>query len=432
MRDFLQRTLIWVAVIALLGLILWQLISPQDALIVVALLLGAWLSFHLFHVALLLRWLRHPSPERVPDGFGAWRVVFTALYRQARTQRQSKQKLTNVLERFINAGEAMPDGVVVLDEGERIEWINPSAQDHLGLDRKTDVGNQLLNLVRQPSFHAYMSEDNHSQPLILRTGAPSEKVLSIQLVPFDSTRKLLLSRDITQLERVQTVHRDFVANVSHELRTPLTVVGGFLETFADMPEPDPAMLKQFMPMMLEQTRRMQSLVEDLLMLSRLENSPKSVPMDPVDIDALLDTLVVEAEGLSRGRHTVVLEKSSRHGLWGSEKELHSAFGNLVSNAVRYTPEGGTVTLQWRDDGERAVFSVRDTGIGIPREHIPRLTERFYRVDRGRSRNNGGTGLGLAIVKHVIARHHARLEISSEPDKGSCFSVSFAGEQLSER
>jgi two-component system phosphate regulon sensor histidine kinase PhoR len=431
LREFLQRTLIWLILIALLGLVLWAVAGPVDALLVVGLILAAWLAFHLYHIALLLRWLKHPSSERVPDGLGAWQVVFMTLYRQVRSQSQSKRKLTNVLERFINAGEAMPDGVVVLDEHDRIEWLNPSAVEHLGLDRKRDVGNQLLNLIRQPAFHSYMSEQSFAKPLVLRFAQPRELVLSVQLVPFDSTRKLLLSRDITQLEMVQTVHRDFVANVSHELRTPLTVIGGFLETLSDMDEPSPALLNQFMPMMLEQTRRMQTLVEDLLTLSRLENSPKALPAEKVNMDEMLATLKVEAEGLSQGQHQIQVDKASARWLWGSANELRSAFGNLVSNAVRYTPPGGTVTLAWRDQGEKVVFSVTDSGIGIPREHIPRLTERFYRVDRGRSRGSGGTGLGLAIVKHVVARHHAKLDVQSEPEKGSTFSVTFYADRVAE-
>ncbi|WP_046167704.1 phosphate regulon sensor histidine kinase PhoR [Chromobacterium vaccinii] len=428
MRELLQRTALWLAAILIVSAGFWALSSATDALLVLAISLGGWLAFNLYHIALLLRWLRHPVPERVPDGFGVWHSVFMILYRTMRNQSQSKKKLTHALERFINAGEAMPDGVVVLDEHDRIEWVNPMAVEHLGLDRKRDVGNQILNLIRQPAFHTYMKNASFSQPLTLSFSQPRELVISLQLVPFDSTRKLLLTRDITQLERVQTVHRDFVANVSHELRTPLTVVGGFLETLNDMPEVDERTLRQFLPMMMEQSRRMQSLVEDLLALSRLENSPKAVSSEHVDMQMMLDTLMVEAEGLSQGRHQVKLARCSDAGLWGSGQELHSAFGNLVSNAVRYTPEGGSITLSWQDEGEQLRFSVADTGIGIPREHIPRLTERFYRVDRGRSRGSGGTGLGLAIVKHVLARHHARLEIKSEPDKGSTFSAVFPRER----
>jgi len=431
LREFLQRVAGWMTFILIIGAGFWLFSGAREGLIALAVGLGGMLAFHLFHIALLLRWLKNPTAGRVPDGLGSWHTVFMTLYRQVRTQDQSKRKLTHVLERFINAGEAMPDGVVVLDEHDRIEWLNPMAVEHFGLDRQRDVGNLLLNLIRQPAFHAYMKADNFSQPLILKYSQPREIVLTIQLVPFDSTRKLLLSRDITQLEMVHTVHRDFVANVSHELRTPLTVIGGFLETLHDMPEDDPSALRQFLPMMMEQSRRMQSLVEDLLTLSRLENSPVPLAAEKVDMGEMLDTLMVEAEGLSQGRHVIRLQRQSQSWLWGSARELHSAFSNLVSNAVRYTPEGGSISLCWREEDERAVFSVSDTGIGIPREHIPRLTERFYRVDRGRSRGNGGTGLGLAIVKHVVARHHARLEVLSEPDMGSTFSVVFGQERIAE-
>ena len=431
MRDFLQRVLAWLAAVVVLSAGFWVFSSAQDGLIALAICLGGMLGFHLFHVALLLRWLKNPTAERVPDGLGVWHTVFMTLYRQVRTQNQSKRKLTHVLERFINAGEAMPDGVIVLDEHDRIEWLNPMAVEHFGLDRQRDVGNLLLNLIRQPSFHAYIKADNFSQPLVLKYSQPREIVLAIQLVPFDSTRKLMLSRDITQLEMVHTVHRDFVANVSHELRTPLTVIGGFLETLSDMAADDSTLLRQFLPMMMEQSRRMQTLVEDLLTLSRLENSPAPLTSEKVNMGEMLETLMVEAEGLSQGRHQISLQHLSDQWLWGSARELHSAFSNLVSNAIRYTPEGGRIELSWREETERVVFSVSDTGIGIPREHIPRLTERFYRVDRGRSRGNGGTGLGLAIVKHVVARHHARLEILSEPDMGSTFSVAFGRERVAD-
>ncbi|MDF0605105.1 phosphate regulon sensor histidine kinase PhoR [Neisseriaceae bacterium TC5R-5] len=432
MHEFLKRTLSLLFSILLLALMMAWFGSVELGLITVIAGLASWLAVNLYHLALLLRWLQSPTLERMPDGFGAWHAVFMTLYRNRRSQHHSQKKLTNVLERFINAGEAMPDGVVVLDENDRIEWVNPMAEPHLGLDRKRDVGNQILNLVRQPAFHAYMQQESFSQPLVLHFAQPRELVISLQLVPFDSTRKLLLSRDITQLERVQTVLKDFVANVSHELRTPLTVVGGFLETLGDMPKVDEATFRQFLPMMLEQSRRMQTLVEDLLTLSRLENSAKVEIVERVDMQLMLDSLRVEAEGLSQGHHEIVLNNCSHAVLWGATRELHSAFSNLVSNAVRYTPPAGRITLAWQEHDNELHFSVSDSGIGIPREHIPRLTERFYRVDRGRSRSSGGTGLGLAIVKHVLVRHQARLEISSEPDKGSTFVVIFARDRHGDR
>jgi two-component system phosphate regulon sensor histidine kinase PhoR len=429
LRDFLHRSLLYAALILALSLACWLILGLVPALLTEIALLSGWLLFHLWHVARLTAWLQHPSARHIPDGYGSWASTFMALYRQARKQDENRKRLSAALERFTNAGEAMPDGVIVLNGHDRIDWMNPMAVEHFALDRTLDVGSQLLNLIRHPAFHSYMAAGQFSQPLVLVSGNARDRVLSIQLVPFDLSHKMLLSRDITSLERVQTVHRDFVANVSHELRTPLTVVGGFIETLSDMDEVDTATLKHFLPMMMEQSRRMQRLVEDLLVLSKLENDPKAIEFDKVDMDALLDTLLIEAEGLSRGRHRIALTQHSPDWLWGCPQELHSAFGNLVSNAIRYTPEGGTITLAWQVDSHGARFSVTDTGIGIPREHIPRLTERFYRVDRGRSRSSGGTGLGLAIVKHVVARRRAKLEVHSQDEQGSTFSVVFGREHI---
>jgi two-component system phosphate regulon sensor histidine kinase PhoR len=310
-----------------------------------------------------------------------------------------------------------------MDAEDRIEWCNPRSMQHLGLDRKKDLGQHIAYLVRQPAFQQYLLNQDYSQPVILRNVAGNDFVLSVQLVPFDSTRKLLLTRDITQLERVQTVHRDFVANVSHELRTPLTVVGGFLETLLDMPDMDASTREAQLKMMFEQTQRMQRLVEDLLTLSRLENGVEARD-ERVDTPGLLQLLASEAQGLSQGRHRIALQLDSAVQVRGNYDELHSAFGNLVSNAVRYTPEGGQITLRWQQENGAPVFSVQDTGLGIEAQHIPRLTERFYRVDRGRSRATGGTGLGLAIVKHIAQRHQAKLDIRSELGQGSCFAIHF--------
>ncbi|MBV1774930.1 phosphate regulon sensor histidine kinase PhoR [Burkholderiaceae bacterium DAT-1] len=389
-----------------------------EGLLIAGLLI--WLGYHLGNLSRLARWLDDPQVGNVPASMGVWDNVFNRLYRLVRVQGKNQRMLSQALDRFISAGEAMPEGVVVLDTSDRIEWCNPRSMQHLGLDRKKDLGQHIAYLVRQPVFQRYLSEQDYSHPVILRLG---ELVLSIQLVPFDSTRKLLLSRDITQLERVQTVHRDFVANVSHELRTPLTVVGGFLETLIDMPHLDQATRESQMRMMYEQTQRMQRLVEDLLALSKLENGGE-MREDRVDVASLIQLVASEADGISQGRHTVTVEQCDQVGLRGNYDELHSALGNLVSNAVRYTPEGGEIRLSWRADDMGGVFSVKDTGIGIEPQHIPRLTERFYRVDRGRSRATGGTGLGLAIVKHILQRHQGRLEVTSEMGKGSCFSLRF--------
>jgi two-component system phosphate regulon sensor histidine kinase PhoR len=280
-------------------------------------------------------------------------------------------------------------------------------------------------LARQPEFVQYLSVANFTTPLILRGTRQDDIVLSVKVVPYGINNKLLISRDITHLERIETMRRDFVANVSHELRTPLTVINGFVETLQDMPRLDNDMSRRALALMGEQTSRMEGLVNDLLTLSRLENSQNTLAEEVVDVPVLLQSLYQEGNALSSGKHVLKLELESGAKVQGNAAELRSAFGNLVSNAVRYTPQSGDIVMSWKalDDG-KVVFSVRDSGIGIAPEHIPRLTERFYRVDRSRSRETGGTGLGLAIVKHIVNRHQGYLEIVSEEGKGSTFSIIF--------
>ena len=277
-------------------------------------------------------------------------------------------------------------------------------------------------LVRRPEFVEYLAQTQHDDPLILRRMQGTSLSLSIQMVPYSNNQRLLVSYDITQVEKDERVRQDFVANVSHELRTPITVVGGFIETLLEGETLEPALLRRVLGTMQSQTQRMQNLVEELLSLSRLEGQHTPAPETPVAADLLMRQLVQMAEQLSKGRHEVRGILKTPDIILGADNELLSAFGNLVTNAVRYTPEGGKITLQWELERGEGVFSVQDTGIGIASEHIPRLTERFYRVDLARSRETGGTGLGLAIVKQVLLHHDARLEVSSQPGQGSIFSV----------
>ncbi|PHV12184.1 phosphate regulon sensor histidine kinase PhoR [Chitinimonas sp. BJB300] len=426
----LWRSALLLAGISLMGLLFQPFFGWSTTLLVIIAGLVGMLAYHLYNLHRLNRWLNDPTPQSIPETMGSWDAVYSKLYRMVRAQGKNQRMLSAALDRFVAAGEAMPEGVVVMDEEDRIEWCNPRSMQHLGLDRKKDLGQHIAYLVRQPAFQQYLLNQDYSQPVVLRHVAGNDFVLSLQLVPFDSTRKLLLTRDITQLERIQTVHRDFVANVSHELRTPLTVVGGFLETLLDMPELDAATREAQLKLMFEQTQRMQRLVEDLLTLSRLENGVEGRE-ERVDTPALLQQLASDAEGLSQGRHTVSVMKETDLCVRGNYDELHSAFGNLVSNAVRYTPDGGHITLSWQLEHGYPVFSVTDTGLGVEAQHIPRLTERFYRVDRGRSRTTGGTGLGLAIVKHIAQRHQAKLEVKSEIGAGSCFAIVFPANRLLE-
>jgi two-component system phosphate regulon sensor histidine kinase PhoR len=319
----------------------------------------------------------------------------------------------------------LPEGVVILGEADRIEWCNPQAEQHFGLDNQRDIGQQITYLARQPEFVQYLAKNNYTEPLVLRGTRHDGLVLSIKLIAYGGSKRLLISRDITHLERIETMRRDFVANVSHELRTPLTVVNGFVETMQDMPTLENDMSRRALLLMGDQTKRMENLVNDLLTLSRLENEQNVLPEEKVDVPDLMRTLLEEGRSLSNGKHQLHLELASEARLGGCGNELHSAFGNLVTNAIRYTPQGGDIVLRWTEQpGGQMQFSVKDSGIGIAPQHISRLTERFYRVDRSRSRETGGTGLGLAIVKHIAIRHQAQLNITSEEGKGSTFSIVF--------
>jgi two-component system phosphate regulon sensor histidine kinase PhoR len=429
MPSFWGKSLAILLLLLAGALIVWPLYGATAALLAFNAGLLVWLLHHLRNLYQFRHWLRNPSFATIPQGSGMWETPFSALYRLMRRHLQSESQLSAALERFRQAGAAMPDGMVILDEQDRIEWCNPSAQAHFGIDLSRDAGQQLTYLVRHPQFLEYLDAASYIEPLILRLPLNIDITLAIQLVPYGDKQKLIFSRDITHFERIETVRRDFVANVSHELRTPLTVLCGFLETMIDTPQLDAEIRRRTLRLMQDQAQRMQHLVEDLLTLSRLETAQTPTYEEPVDVPAMVRALHQEAMALSGGRHHVQLQTESADWLNGSPQELRSAFGNLIGNAVRYTPEGGEIRLRWhRLDGQPA-FTVEDSGIGIDAQHIPRLTERFYRVDRGRSRETGGTGLGLAITKHVLNRHQARLDIASEPGRGSRFSAVFPEQRL---
>jgi len=382
------------------------------------------LMWHVRHLARLERWLADPQPGRVPEGQGIWDKVLGALHRLERDTERREKDLSNALAHMRRAVQALPDGVVILDSQNQIEWFNRTAEAQLQLDVRSDLGQSIGNLVREPEFIEYLESAREDAVRITRPGL----ALSLQLISFGQSQKMLLSRDVTHAERVDTMRRDFVANVSHELRTPLTVLVGFLETIHNL-KLDPQRQRDYLGMMQDQASRMQRIIEDLLTLSALDSAPPAAADKRVALKPLLARLRADAEALSGGRHTIQTQIDADTDLLGVEGELASAFGNLVSNAIRYTPAGGTVTLAWRESEQGGRFIVEDTGIGIDAEHIPRLTERFYRVDRSRSRETGGTGLGLAIAKHALARHDATLEVESTPGKGSRFSARFPARRL---
>jgi len=428
MSGVLIRTSAAVFLLAVLALVPGVLVGAAWGWALFSLGLAFLLLHHVVHLGMLRRWVARSLAESVPEGSGEWREVFTLLYRRQRAEVGERRRLARLLARSRQAGRALPYGVAILDAERRIVWCNDSSEAHFGISAEADAGQPITNLVRQPEFVAYVAGGDFSRPLQLRTQRADGLVLSVQIVPYVESQHLLLSRDVTQAEKLDTVRRDFVANVSHELRTPLTVLVGFLETVREL-KLDPERSRDYLNLMAEQSRRMQRIIDDLLTLSMLESAPEPPADERVAVRALLERVRAEAEALSAGRHRIVLEAEEGLDLLGAEAEIASAIANLVNNAVRYTPKGGEVRLSWRASPRGAEFAVEDNGVGIAPEHIPRLTERFYRVDRGRSRESGGTGLGLAIVKHALARHQATLEIESEPGKGSRFSARFPARRI---
>ncbi len=382
-------------------------------------------ALHVYQLARLERWLQNPHADNLPDPWGAWGVVFASVYRALRLEARKRVAVDKELELFTQAAQALPGGIAMLDVGDQLLWCNDTAATHLGLQTSRDYGLRVTNIVRVPQLAAFLQSALPDDTLDYRPAHNPGQLLSLKAIPFSDGRKLLVSFDISKIERADTTRRDFIANVSHELRTPLTVIHGFLEHMCDTPIQPPAQARRHITLMAQQSDRMLKLVDDLLLLSRLEESDGPQREERVDIYALALSLADDARALSAGRHPIELTVAEGAAITGSADELRSAFGNLVSNAVRYTPQGGRITLAWCIDAKGGgIFGVTDTGIGVAAEHIPRLTERFYRVDRGRSRETGGTGLGLAIVKHVALRHQAALEIQSEAGAGSEFRIVF--------
>jgi two-component system phosphate regulon sensor histidine kinase PhoR len=421
-KAVIRRGLIGPGVVAAVTVL--AALAGNTAMALALLAVGAAIivGWHLYQAQRLHDWAQGPLHAPVPEARGAWDEVFAALHRRVRSRAARQRELAQVIARFREAAAAIPDGIVLLDREQRIEWANRQALAQLGLDLRHDTGQPVVNLVRQPEFLRYLDAADYSRSALVPSARQSGHMLALQLVPFGLEEKLLMSRDVTEVEAVARMRREFIANVSHELKTPLTVVSGFIETLQDV-EVDEAQRARFLALMHEQARNMRRLVNDLLTLSALESDQHPPARDAVAVAPLLSALAREAEGLSKGAHTIAVEKGTGAIILGSREELRSAFSNLVTNAVRYTEPGGCISLTWRVELDgTGVFSVHDTGIGVPPEHVARLTERFYRVDRGRSRETGGTGLGLAIVKHVLLRHDAELVIESEPGRGSTFSV----------
>lgn len=431
----------WLLGVAVAGVPLAYLFEPAGtrvslALAVMAALVATALWLYDRHrLRLTLAWLAAPAASAAsspPSNGGDFDELSGRLQRALRLCEQQAEAAREQLAQFLSAIEALPNGVLLLDADDTIQWLNRTAAEHFGLHPLSDRGQRITNIVRAPAFVAYLQSGNTDAELVL-PGPHGSASLSLLVQPYGDSMRLVLSQDITERERTDAMRRDFVANVSHEIRSPLTVLAGYVDTMLQLPL-TPTERERALTVMHQQAERMQTLVSDLLALAQIEGAPRPSAENWVGLADLLHRLEIDITAIDAGQHQVsVAGQSAACSISGVESELFSAFWNLASNALRYTPAGGEVSVTWqlRADGG-GEFSVSDSGPGIAREHIPRLTERFYRVDTSRSRATGGTGLGLAIVKHVVQRHGGELLITSEPGKGSQFRIQLPPHRLREQ
>ncbi len=423
-----RRLLLLLAACGLIGLITGQYAWA------LAIGLGAYLLWHLKQLLRLHAWLRERQPDDAPpEGYGLWGEVFDSIYHLQRRDQRVRGRLQAVIDRVQESTAALRDAVIMLDSEGNLEWWNRAAEQLLGLKTPQDSGQAITNLVRHPRLKEYFEAGQYQEALEIPSPINDRQRLQLQITRYGNNEHLMFVRDVTRLHQLEQMRKDFVANVSHELRTPLTVISGYLETLLDnVEEVNPRWLRALQQMQ-QQGSRMQNLLNDLLLLAKLEATDYPSDNQPVAMDLLLLSIRNDAQALSGSRnHRISLEADHQVRLKGSEAELRSAFSNLVFNAVKYSPEESEIRIRWWADEQGGHFSVADSGIGIEAKHLPRLTERFYRVDSSRASTTGGTGLGLAIVKHVLLRHRARLDITSVPGKGSTFTCHFPAQQLSRR
>ncbi|MBA1191681.1 phosphate regulon sensor histidine kinase PhoR [Pseudomonas entomophila] len=393
--------------------------------------LALYLAWTLKQLLRLHDWLRNHQPDEAPpDGYGLWGEVFDSIYHLQRRDQRVRGRLQAVIDRVQESTAALRDAVIMLDSEGNLEWWNRAAETLLGLKTPQDGGQPVTNLVRHPRFKEYFEQGNYLEPLEIPSPVNDHLRVQLHITRYGNNEHLMLVRDVTRIHQLEQMRKDFVANVSHELRTPLTVITGYVETLLDNVEGINPRWTRALQQMHQQSERMQTLLNDLLLLAKLEATDYPSESQPVSVEPLLRSIQGDATALSgeRGQQITLDAEPGVH-LKGSEAELRSAFSNLIFNAVKYTRDGGQIRIRWWRDAQGAHLSVQDTGIGIDAKHLPRLTERFYRVDSSRASNTGGTGLGLAIVKHVLLRHRGRLEITSVMGHGSTFTCHFPLNQV---
>ncbi|MBB86849.1 MAG: phosphate regulon sensor histidine kinase PhoR [Abyssibacter sp.] len=425
-QSELRRIVLWAALGMAVGVLLesmaWGLVAA----------IAPYAFWHTVQAYRLTKWLSGGRLSEIPEATGLWGAIFEGIYSLKRRNRKRKRRLAAIVSEFQASTAALPDAAVVINRDDEIVWFNHSAGRLLGFGTQRDVGQRIGFLLRSPDFNRYIESGEYDGGVEIAAPNNEHVTLNVRLVPYGNQQRLLIARDVSHLHRLEQTRRDFVANASHELRTPLTVLSGYIDMMEQETGEELAAWRMPVTEMRNQALRMQRIITDLLKLARLESATLDVGLEPIDVAEVIRELEDEARELSQGKHELLFEIEPDIQLTGRRSELYSCLSNLVFNALQYTPSGGRIEVRWWRDERGAHFSVRDTGIGVSTRDLPRLTERFYRVDVARSRETGGTGLGLAIVKHALERHQGELEIESEEGKGSCFTCHFPAERLQEQ
>ncbi len=428
MQDIRLRTIIFIALILLLSFIVSKLFSFNIAIIFFIISLIIYLISHIFWINELSKWLDKPNATEIPDGKGIWQDIFSKIYKNYRFDTKSKKDLASAMEQFVQAADALLDGVVSLNDSNEIIWCNKRAQLMFGIHPRKDLNKPIHHIFRNSKFKKYLDEENFESPLQIDT-ENYIKHIEVKVIPFGRYQKLLTARDISSILKNELVRKEFVSNFTHELKTPLTVITGFIETL-DQPKNNLTQgTKEIFTLMSDQANRMKDLINDLLLLSNIEASLNKNRSEKISIKRLFENIKISTTKLNKKKQKIKFDIDKELNIYGSKSEVQSAFTNLISNAVRYTPEKGNILITWHLINNLPIMEVTDSGVGIPKNKINRITERFYRVDEDRSRSSGGTGLGLSIVKNIMLQHQGQLEISSELNIGSTFKLVFPKDRI---
>ena len=403
--------------------------SITHGLIVCLFTLSIYFILHVYWINKLSKWLNNPSLSNLPHGTGIWQNIFSKHYQILKSNKKSKKELVSTLDQFIQAAEALMDGVVALNENNEIMWSNKKSQVMLNLNPKKDTGQPINYIFRNTDLMSYLDGGDFEKSIKINLEAQNEKIIEIKIVLFGEKQKVLVAKDISQTIKIESERKQFISNVSHELKTPLTVILGFIETFEDMFKSNSNEQKNMLKIMGKQAYRMSKLIDDLLLLSNVESSIFQNRSEKIFISTMISKIKKAIASLNSKNHTIKYQIDNKLKIYGSKKEIESAFINLITNAIRYTNENGSISISWGLINGLPIFEVKDNGNGIEKKHINKITERFYRIDADRSRETGGTGLGLSIVKNIVNQHNGELKITSDIGKGSSFKLIFNNDSI---